>query len=81
MNIFIHKNFPIYGMKQMYAIHSSSVYIASIVCKTVNGNLTVRNMLITYGILKVASNVSREIDEVREERLRRRGECDRLRKE
>ena len=48
---------------------------------TVNRNLTVRNMLITYGILKLASNVSREVDEVREERLGRRGECDRLRKE
>ena len=36
-----------------------------------NGNLTVRNMLITRDILKIASNVCREVDEVREERFRR----------
>ena len=47
---------------------------------TVNRNLTVRNMLITRGMLKMVSNVSGEVDEVREERLRRR-ECDRLRRE
>ena len=42
----------------------------SIACTTVNGNLTVRNM-ITRDILKIASNVCREVDEVREERFRR----------
>ena len=47
-------------------------------CSTVNGNLTVSNMLITGGILKIPSNVCREVDEVREERLRRRREYDRF---
>ena len=42
----------------------------SVTCTTVNGNLTVRNM-ITRDILKIASNVCREVDEVREERFRR----------
>ena len=46
---------------------------------TVNRNLTVHNMLITRGILKMVSNVSGEVDEVREEGLRRR-ECDRLKR-
>ena len=31
--------------------------------------------------IKMASNVYREVDEVREERLRQRKECDRLRRE
>ena len=53
----------------------------SIVCTTVNGNLTVCNMLITHGILKMVSNVCRGVNEVREERLRRRSEHDRLRRE
>ena len=44
---------------------------------TVNRNLTVRKMLIIRGILKMVSNVSGEVNEVREERLGRR-ECDRL---
>ena len=44
----------------------------SVACTTVNRNLTVRNVLITSGILKIASNVCKEIDEVREERLWRR---------
>ena len=43
----------------------------SVACTTVNGNLTVRNMLITRDILKIASSVCREVDEVREERFRR----------
>ena len=58
--------------------HSSFAYIASVTCSTVNGNLTVSNMLITGGILKIPSNVCREVDEVREERLRRRREYDRF---
>ena len=37
-------------------------------CMTVNGNLTVCNMQITPGILKMASNVCREVDETNEER-------------
>ena len=47
---------------------------------TVNRNLTVRNMLITHGILTMVSNVSGKVDEVREERLRRR-ECETRKKE
>ena len=39
---------------------------------------TVHTTLLTYGILKLASNVCREVGEVREERLRRRKEHDRL---
>ena len=39
-----------------------------------------RNILIIHGILKMASSVCREVNEVREERLRRR-ECDRLKRE
>ena len=35
---------------------------------TVNGNLTVHNMQITPGILKMVSNVCREVDETDEER-------------
>ena len=58
--------------------NSSFVYVATVVCTTVNGNLTVYNMLITYGILKMASNVCREVNEVREERLIRRRDHDRL---
>ena len=50
-------------------------------CSTVNGNLTVSNMLITGGISKIPSNVCREVDEMREERLRRRRECDRFRRQ
>ena len=53
------------------------LYIGSVACTTVNKNLTVRNMLITCGVLKMVSNLCREVDEVREERLRRR-ERDRL---
>ena len=56
-------------------------YVMYVTCTRVNGNLTVRNMLITCGILKMMSSVCREVDEVREERLRRRRECDRLRRE
>ena len=48
---------------------------------TVNGNLTVLNTLLTHNILIMASNVCREVDEVREERFRRRREHDRLRRE
>ena len=44
---------------------------------TVIGNLTVCNMLITYGILEMASIVCREVGEVRLRRLER----DRLRRE
>ena len=51
----------------------------SVACTTVNRNLTVHNMLITCVILKMTSNVCREVNEVREERLRR--EHDRFRKE
>ena len=61
--------------------YSSFIYIATVVCTTVNRNLTVRNMLITHGILNKASNVCREIDGVRGKRLRRRQEHDRLRRE
>ena len=47
-----------------------------------NGKLTVCNtLLITCGTLKMASNVCGEVNEVREERLRWRRECDRLRRE
>ena len=56
------------------------LYISYAACMTVNGNLTVHNMLITHGVLKMASSWCREVDEVREERLRRR-EHDRLRRE
>ena len=56
-------------------------YVMYVTCTRVNGNLTVRNMLITCGILKMANNVCREVDKVREERLRRRRECDKLRRE
>ena len=52
--------------------HSSFVHIVSIACTTGNRNLTDRNMLITHGVLKMASNVCREVNEVREERFRRR---------
>ena len=46
---------------------------------TVNGNFTVHNVhFIIRG--NMASNADREIDEVREERLRRR-KCDKLRRE
>ena len=62
--------------------HSSFVYISIVACATMNGNLTVCNtLLITCGILKMASNVCGEVNEVREERLRWRRECDRLRRE
>ena len=56
-------------------------YVMYVTCTRVNGNLTDRNMLITCGILKMISSVCREVDEVREERLRRRRECDRLKRE
>ena len=58
----------------------SLVYVASVACMTVYRNLTVCNMLITCGALKMVSNVCREVNKVREERLRRT-ECDRLRRE
>ena len=61
--------------------HSRFEYIESVACMKVNGNLTVHNVLITRGILKMARTVCREVDEVREERLRRRTEHDRLRRE
>ena len=38
-------------------------------------------LTITRGILKMASNVCREVDEVREERVIRRRERDKLRRE
>ena len=50
--------------------HSSFVNISYIACVTVNGNLTVYNTLLTCGILKMVSNVCREVSEVREERFR-----------
>ena len=65
----------------MMTSHSSFVYISCIACVTVNGNLTVCNTLLRRGILKMASNVCREVDEVREEKLRQRRECNRLWKE
>ena len=67
--------------KMRLTSHSSFVNIASITCMTVDRNLTVCNILIIHDILKVVSIVSREVDEVREERLRRRKEYDRLRRE
>ena len=39
--------------------------------------LRVRNTLLTHDALKMVSNVCREVNEVREERLGRRRECDR----
>ena len=40
--------------------------------------LHVRNtLLLTHGVFKMVSIVCREVDEVREERLGRRRECDR----
>ena len=59
--------------------HSSFVYITSVACTAVNRNLTIRNMLITRGMLKMANIVCKEVDKVREERLRTRREHDRLR--
>ena len=44
---------------------------------TVIGNVTVCNMLITHGIIKMASIVCREVSEMGLRRL----ECDRLRRE
>ena len=38
-------------------------------------------MFITCGIIKMVSNICREVNEVREQRLRRRRERDRLRRE
>ena len=61
--------------------HSSFVYVESVACMKMNGNLTIHNVLITCGILKMARTVYRKVDEVREERLRRRRERDRLRRE
>ena len=61
--------------------HSSFVYVASVACTTENGNLTIFNMLITHDVLKMVSIVCREVGEVREYRLRRRRERDRLRRE
>ena len=61
--------------------YSSFIYIVTVVCTTLNRNLTVHNMLITRGILNKASNVCREIDEVRGKKFRRRRERDRLRRE
>ena len=48
---------------------------------TVNENLTIRKMLIMHGVLKMVSNVCREVDEVREKRFRRSREGDILRRE
>ena len=45
------------------------LYIGSVACTTVNKNLTVYNMLITCGVLKMVSNLCREVDEVREENV------------
>ena len=45
--------------------HSSFVNISYVACATVNGNLTVRNTLLTHGVLKMASNVCREVNEMR----------------
>ena len=57
------------------------VCVPSIACTTVNEKLTVCNiLLITHDLLKMMSNICREVDEVREERIRRR-ECHRLREE
>ena len=39
--------------------------------------LRVRNTLLTHGVLNMVSNVCREVDEVRKERLGRRRECNR----
>ena len=61
--------------------YSSFIYVATVVCMTLNRNLTVHDMLITHGILNKASNVCREIDEERGKKLRRRQEHDRLRRE
>ena len=70
--------------KIQWTSYSSFVIITSVACvQTVNGNFTVCNMLlITRAILKMASNARTvtEVDEVREERLRRRRERDRLRR-
>ena len=67
--------------KRRLISHSSFVYVLYVIFPTVDGNLIVRNMLLTYGILKMVSNVCREVDEVREERLRWRRGYDRLRRE
>ena len=57
-------------------------YISIVAYTTMNGNLTVCNtLLITCGIFKKASNICGEVNEVRKERLRRRRECDRFRRE
>ena len=51
--------------------HSSFVNVSYIIaCVTVNGSLTVCNTLLTSGILKMVSNVCREVGEVREVRFR-----------
>ena len=47
-------------------------------CVYDNEWLIVHNVLITHGILKMVSNVCREVNEVREERLRRKRECNKL---
>ena len=52
--------------------YSRFVSILCVACVTVNRNLTVCSKLLTCGILKLASNVCREVDEVREARLRRK---------
>ena len=59
---------------------SSFVNVLYLACATMNRNLTVHNTLLTHGVLTMVSNVCREVDKVREERLRQR-ECDRLRRE
>ena len=62
--------------------HSSFAYVSIVAYATMNGNLTVCNtLLITCGILKKESNICGEVDEVREERLRWRRECERFRRE
>ena len=49
---------------------SSFVNVLYLMCATVNRNLTVHNTLLTCGVLTMVSNVCREVDEVREEKLR-----------
>ena len=56
--------------KRQLISHSSFVYVLYIIFATVDGNLIIRNMLLTREVLKVLSNVCREVNEVREERLR-----------
>ena len=52
--------------------------ICCVHCVYNNEWLIVHNVLITHGVLKMVSNVCREVNEVREERLRRKRECNNL---